>query len=617
MDRNYWVSMLGGTINIVNIFADRAQKVSFEGASTGMAVDIEVVEESREIVVLDRDANLPNQVYVVDEAYDFGGGVLDVPEDSTLEFHGGCILNARIKYNNTLVTGDGDIVNCECEGKLANAEVRPEMYGARTLNFTDNSYDISAPIQNALDSGNFSFVIDNSEGRLYYWNTAVNLYDTNAQPNERKAWNVCIRGEINTPVLGEGSHYTNYTVLIKSTVAFYCYEVPGSGSTFSFHGTAWPCVYLSNLNFRFQNDLSGGVFFEGVITRSKIDGVAVCNCQYFFRGGITVTTLIANCFVEVWECVFGGYMVDSKVENCHFVGLRKKLEKEPVFYMNSVMCGTSSQMGSLTATVISNNFINYFYTVFVMGHTWDDCILTHGNIFNVFKYFAWCKYWVAGVIVDKSASRGTVIISNGDTFRNCNNFPTSHVKSTDKFLLDQTVASIKDNVAVRDSFIDEGGVEKYEIYSILGKVIHNSSFQINSFIDETNSFVFARDKARKVGTTGNFNAEDYTFGAEHSLAFQGDMEVHSGEFICGGRPSMYPFKFMSASTSSMSQGVRYRRPALHDLQDMTVGILPDTQLFNGRRVIYNNEICTYRQPNPQSYVGQWVNPQGIVRKAVQ
>lgn len=31
--------------------------------------------------------------------------------------------------------------------------------------------------------------------------------------------------------------------------------------------------------------------------------------------------------------------------------------------------------------------------------------------------------------------------------------------------------------------------------------MNNSAFQINSFIDETNSFVFARDKARKVGTT--------------------------------------------------------------------------------------------------------------------
>jgi hypothetical protein len=41
--------------------------------------------------------------------------------------------------------------------------------------------------------------------------------------------------------------------------------------------------------------------------------------------------------------------------------------------------------------------------------------------------------------------------------------------------------------------------------------MNNSAFQINSFIDETNSFVFARDKARKVGTTDEFNESDYSF----------------------------------------------------------------------------------------------------------
>lgn len=107
-----------------------------------------------------------------------------------------------------------------------------------------------------------------------------------------------------------------------------------------------------------------------------------------------------------------------------------------------------------------------------------------------------------------------------------------------------------------------------------------------------------------------------------SFAFKGDYQsngkdVHSGEFICGGRPSMYPFKHLTSSTDYLtSDNARFRRPMLHDLQDMTVSSLPTTQLFNGRRVVYNNEICTFRQTDARNYVGSWVNPQGVVRATV-
>jgi len=60
----------------------------------------------------------------------------------------------------------------------------------------------------------------------------------------------------------------------------------------------------------------------------------------------------------------------------------------------------------------------------------------------------------------------------------------------------------------------------------------------------------------------------------------------------------------------------HRRPSLHDLQDMTVTSLPSTQLFNGRRVVFNNEICTFRQSSAVNYAGTWVNPQGVVKGTV-
>ena len=76
------------------------------------------------------------------------------------------------------------------------------------------------------------------------------------------------------------------------------------------------------------------------------------------------------------------------------------------------------------------------------------------------------------------------------------------------------------------------------------------------------------------------------------------------------------FQINSFIDETNSQGLRLRRPTLHDLQDMMVTSLPTTQLFNGRRVVYNNEICTYRQSSSQSYTGTWVNPNGVVRGTV-
>ena len=616
LDRYYYVTIDDNNIVIASIFASPSEQFFFVCGSTGILAEVTVEEKNRSVVIPVLKAQEPNQIIVIDDDYDFGGEVFKVPANATLQFHGGCIKNARLKYDNTLISGDYDIVNCICEGKLANPVVRPEMFGARTLNFRDNSYDISGAIQTAYNSGNYDIEIDNSPGNTYSWYNPVKLYEeTSADPRwsdgyspDAHSWNVSIRGTVEAPVVGQGSHHTTFTIIIHSQVAFKCYESPSSSYPFDFHKTPWPCIYMSNLSFAFYKTLNNTVFLEGVISRSRINGINVCNCWRFIHGGITVTSLITNCFVEICEYAFGGYMVDSKVQNCYFTAYRKSSSIEPVFYMNSILYGNSYQIGSLTATSISNNFINFFYTVFMMGHTWDDCILTHGNIFNVFKFFALCKYWVNQVLVDRSDTVGTVIISNGDTFRNCNNFPISHPKSTDRHLSSQMNVSVN----VRNTYT-ESGVTKYEIYSILGKIMNNSAFQINSFIDETNSFVFARDKARKVGTTDEFNESDYSFDTSSLFTFRGDLLEHSGEFICGGRPSMYPFKFLSSSTS---QGLRLRRPTLHDLQDMMVTSLPTTQLFNGRRVVYNNEICTYRQSSSQSYTGTWVNPNGVVRGTV-
>ena len=392
LDRYYYVTIDDNNIVIASIFASPSEQFFFVCGSTGILAEVTVEEKNRSVVIPVLKAQEPNQIIVIDDDYDFGGEVFKVPTNATLQFHGGCIKNARLKYDNTLISGDYDIVNCICEGKLANPVVRPEMFGARTLNFRNNSYDISIPIQHLIINDNYNIVINNEYGANYQWNTPVNLYNESGD-----VCNVSIRGSVPAPVLGPGNVFSTYTVTISASKAFICAIEPQSDDDFDFSGTPWPSIRLSNLSFRFSSNSEDKIFIDGIISRSIIDSINVFGCKKFVHGGMKLTSLATNSFIEVSNYAFGGYLVDSKVENCYFTAIRKAngtndsgLDSEPVFYMNSIDYGQKKLTGSLTATIFTNNYVDYFYTIFMMGNTWDDCIITQGNTFDIFKYFGAC-----------------------------------------------------------------------------------------------------------------------------------------------------------------------------------------------------------------------------------
>ena len=612
LDVYYKVIRNGNFIYIDNIFAEPTVSASIDGNSTGIVATVTICDTSYYKAYL-QDTSTSNQTIIVNDEFDFGGDEFEIPGNCVLLFQNGCIINAQIIYNDTKLSDGYNIVNCICSGKLVNKDVTPEMFSARTHNFPSTKYDISTPIQNLLNSGNFSIVINNDDDARYEWRNTVNLFDPQ---NPDTDWNVCIKGSHSSPIVRKGSRYTDYTITIYTETAFRC-----TNQAFHFSNVNWPCVYMSNLRFLFAYSLQNTTFIYGILSWSKLDGLIVGNCYRFIHGGLKVTSLVTNCFAEINEYAFGGYLIDSKIENCYFTAGRQNEDIEPAFYMNSIYFdhdGAETDhdkhvIGSLSATIFSNNYIDYFYTIFVMPYIWDNCILTQGNIFDIFKYYAQCKYWVGDTILDKSNIYGCVICSNGDTFRRCNNFPITHPHSTDKHLKDRM--SKIPNVNPR-KITQVGNKYEIEIYSILGKIMHRSAFQINSFIDQTNQFVFAKTNVEKDSPTSEITDADAKFTTAPSFAFEADKDVHSGEFICGGRPSMYPFSHLSSSTDYLVNNARFRRPTLHDLQDVTVTALPTEQLFNGRRVIYNNEICTFRQNDARATSGDWVNTTGVVRGTV-
>lgn len=624
LDVYYIVTRTKDGIRLENVFADAIENVSFDGGATDIMAETAITSQCREKSYSLSQPSEQNQVIVIDEEYDFGGETFVVPANSVLLFQGGCIKNARIKYDNTTISGACNIVNCICTGRLVNTEVTPEMFGARSLNFTDTLYDISLAIQNTLDGGNYNIVVNNETGTQYEWRNTVNLFDPSitdfGDDVNVYRWNVCIRGSVSAPIARLGSDYSNHTIIIYTGTAFRC-----TNQDFDFRGIPWPRLYLLNLDFLFAYSLSvHTTFIEGMLHSSRLEGLRVYNCYRFINGGLKVTSLVANCFVEACEYVFGGSLGDSKIENCYFTATRRDENIEPVLYMNSIECCNSNKMtGILDATIFSNNYIDYFYYIFVMSNSWQNCLRTCGNTFDIFKYYAVCGYWYNGVIEERPDYAGCVIISNGDLFRRCNNIPdpgddvpSSQTNSTDYHLRQKMKQNLPNNVPRKKPY--NGSKYEFEIYSIFGKIMNYSAFQVNSFIDQTNDYVFAKKTAERNTDAYpiDITEADAKFTSGPGFAFAGGVNIHSGEFICGGRPSMYPFSHLSSSTNYISGGTRFRRPELQDIQDMTVTELPTTQLFHGRRVLYNNEICTFRQLYASMSSGQWVNPQGVVRGTV-
>ena len=586
MGKTFVLSKSNNVITIYKVFGGDISTYSFNSNSTGCNVNIAKGTESGPICSYDGNIYEGDTV-VVDEVFNFGGGNLALPANVQLRFKGGCLLNANIKYNNTRIVGECNILNCFCSGKLANSEVFPEMFGARTSNLPNSDYDISEPIQAALDSGNLNIVVDSSN--TYIWKNTVKLYNEADYSQEgsttAQEWHVSIRGTSEAPFTYKGALHSKYNVLILADTVFSCSPHQGDAGmdfSFHFHTVAWPSIHLSHLSFRFQNDVVGKTFIEGIISASVINGVHVYGSNRFINGGLKRSSVVTNCRVETREYAFGGYMSDSKVVNNSFCGITHEDNVNPNFYMNSIYYGNERIKGSHWGCIYSNNYIEYYYTVFVVSDDSNNCINTAGNTIDIFKYYARAEYWHKGASYDASNEKGCRIYSNGDMFMRCNNLPDTDSNSTDKLLGNNPRITI------------DG---KKEVYGVLSKIMYNSIFQINSVFHDTCDYIFAKDKIA--------NGEDAKFSTNPSFAFGSDVETHRGEFICGGKPSMYNFTHLSSSTAYLPNNQRFRRPVLHDLQDMAVTALPQEQLFNGRRVIYNNKIYTFKQTDARAIGGNW------------
>ena len=455
LDTTFVIKSNGSDIIMYNVYGATVQNISFNGNGTGITMSISKTTESGSICTQTAGAIATNSIIEVNSIYNFGGGTLTIPADCTLSFNNGCILNARLRYDNTLIDGDYNILNCICSGKLANAEVYPEMFGALTSNFRKDKYDLSVAIQNALDGGNMNIVIDSKkvtkDGNHYEWRHTVSLFvpSSSAPTSDDNLWSLSIRGNAGAPMTSVGPIAKRHQILVLTETVFLC---GGHNFSFNYSNKLWPSVHLSNLSFRFQNDLEDTIFFDGVLAGSVIDGVNVYACDKFVNGGLKKTSLVANCRIEAQKYVFGGYMIDSKVENCYFTGIRKHTDTEPVFYMNSILYGSNRVTGGHWATVYSNNYIDYFPTIFVINSSCKDIISTSGNTFDIFKYFARSLYWEGTVLKDGSKTRGCRICSNGDVLMRCNNLAAGEDDATDNYL---TLEASKDALRFR-CFLPDG-----------------------------------------------------------------------------------------------------------------------------------------------------------------
>ena len=96
-----------------------------------------------------------NTIYEVRYQFDLNDGEVEIPSGCELHFNGGRIINGKIVYNNTVISGDYSL-DCDCSGPVGNDFATPEMYGAKG----DGQSDDSLAIQAAIDGGNLHIVFN-------------------------------------------------------------------------------------------------------------------------------------------------------------------------------------------------------------------------------------------------------------------------------------------------------------------------------------------------------------------------------------------------------------------------------------------------------------------------
>ena len=143
---DYNIEVTENIITLTRKYSGEVASSAFNVADTGVTLTIEdsVKSVNRNILIADMISN-PNTIYEIRYDFDLNGGTINVPENCTLKFEGGSLMNGYIcgKYTK-IKAGLYKIFNSDVSvaGDWDIEEAYPEWFGAKADGITDVSNSI-------------------------------------------------------------------------------------------------------------------------------------------------------------------------------------------------------------------------------------------------------------------------------------------------------------------------------------------------------------------------------------------------------------------------------------------------------------------------------------------
>ena len=117
----YEVSKDASTITLIRKFNGSVTPSLFSASTTGVVCTVtdSSKRESRNIITKDM-INKPNTIYEIRYDFDLNDETIEMQDGCTLKFEGGCLVNGKIKMNNSLIKGNPYFNHLSVSGTIKN-----------------------------------------------------------------------------------------------------------------------------------------------------------------------------------------------------------------------------------------------------------------------------------------------------------------------------------------------------------------------------------------------------------------------------------------------------------------------------------------------------------------
>lgn len=353
-------------------------KLQLKDRDTSNGMGYRILRLSEDGILTQDMINEPNTIYEIRYDFDLNGETITIPENCILKFEGGKLSNGKIS-NGTIENEQNTDIFSGLDLQNVSMVASPKWFGAKGDGIND---DTDALRYCLFQSSKNDFTVRIKLTDSYLISDSLNFYnDTYNDIILHVQGDLTIRPG-GTPGTYEPLEHVKNILVSGPVSVFKGSEVSGTISNVGIRGNS-----INNSNsYLFSN-----CYVQNIIVR---DSYITRLEAMFFNSGVWQTSRITGNKIS---CYFFGKIDVSEPSD---VGLKKGSCFVDSFIDHNYISGTGSM--SITNTTlsnyafgwseyngstISNNFIDYFRTIYQAVKGNGSSVLSIGNQYQVFRYF--------------------------------------------------------------------------------------------------------------------------------------------------------------------------------------------------------------------------------------